>query len=103
MDSEARWAVGYATIQNNYREKLIKESPLIGIGDIVVSIKFYSNGRPVPFHKFDYLSQITGIVVSEEYSERFKEDVIIVIWKGDSTTRTNYIKKNAAAYLIKLS
>ena len=96
------WALGSYGI-NTYKEKLVKESPPIEVGDIVVGCKFYRNGRPIPLHKFDYMSQPIGIVVGEKYHQRYEEDVIVVVWKGDDTTRTNYIKKNASAYLIKLS
>ena len=97
------WAFGSYKL-NSCKEKLVKNSSVaIEVGDIVVGYKFYRNGRPVPLHKFDYMSQPIGVVVSEAHHAKYDQDVIVVVWKGDDTTRTNYIKNNASAYLIKLS
>jgi hypothetical protein len=99
------WAAGSVGPTNRYREQMLKVNDPIVVGDIVAPFRFYRNGRPVPKHKFDYLSEPKkiGVVISEFMNERYGDITIVVKWNDEPARVTNYIKGQAPQYLVKLS
>jgi hypothetical protein len=102
MNSQKNWAVG-ANMTSAYKKKLVSDGPLIQVGDIVAPYKYYRNGRPVPAHKFNYIAGSVGVVIDEHQNKVYDEATLVVMWNGDSNHTTNYIKSQAAGFLVKLS
>lgn len=96
------WAIGSQGV-NTFKKKMVSTSSTIEVGDIVAPYRFYRNGRPISREKWDYTSERVGIVITETYSERYKESTLIVKWSNSNQHNTTYLKTQAPAYLVKLS
>jgi hypothetical protein len=94
--------LGLPQYMTKTKQKMLLNLPPLEVGDIVASFKFYSNGRPVPPHKRQYIRDTTGFVIGEFWSDIHKCLILRVKW-NDGSKDTQYIKNSSGSYLVKLS